>query len=673
MSKNLLGHEKSPYLLQHRDNPVWWYPWGEEAFAAAERENKPIFLSIGYSTCYWCHVMEKDSFEKEDVAAVLNEHFISIKVDREERPDVDQLYMQAVVGLTGHGGWPMSVFLTPQREPFWGGTFFPRAQFLSILKQIHRAWTDERQQIGNSAAAITAFLKEQRESAARGQVSGKLLAQALSEYGRSFDSTDGGFGQAPKFPPSAQISLLLRIARRTKDATAASMAIRTLERMARGGLYDHIGGGFHRYSTDSEWLVPHFEKMLYDNALLVVSYLEAAQTQGGEAFAGIGESTLDYMIRDLRTKEGAFASAEDAGEVGKEGEFYVWTAQELRERLSPPQFLALSEFFEISETGNFEHGATILRLKEGIPWEQTRVEPISGVLETLRMIRSERPRPHLDDKVLTAWNALAISALAKGHQVLGKKEYLEAAQQTARFIRSALWREGKLLRRYRDGESRFDACLEDYAFLIAALVDLYQSDFDADWLVWARELQHQQDERFWDTSGGGYVFADSKDLIASHKEIIDGALPAGNSVAFLNNLRLYEVFAEPTFREHADALAAIYAGAAERFAAAVPKGLQGIDFMLEGGKAIVIIEGDGTGQGADLIRFVHRSFLPNAVLLYDHHARSAKNDLELIRTRTAVDGKTTVFVCRDQRCELPVQDTVAAESLIAHVNPLEIA
>lgn len=657
MTSNQLGREKSPYLRQHRDNPVWWYAWGPEAFAAAREQGKPIFLSIGYSTCYWCHVMEKDSFERDDVAEALNKDFISIKVDREERPDVDDLYMQAVVSLTGHGGWPMSVFLTPELHPFWGGTYFPREHFLNILDQIQHIWKSDPKKIGASAEAITAYLRVNDVPRNEDPIGADLLHGAVSELEQAFDAQDGGFGPAPKFPPSAQLGLLLRLHRRGSSGAIAQMLHRTLDAMARGGIYDQIGGGFHRYSTDKNWLVPHFEKMLYDNALLATLYLDTFRHTKDEGWGIIGRETLDYISRDLKSPEGAFYSAEDAGEVGKEGEFYVWSEADLRRILGDEGFVSFARVVQVMPGGNFEHGTIILTLDSNIPLTLKNEGGFTEARRRLLAARSKRERPHRDEKILVSWNALAISALCTGYQAFDDQNYLSAAQRCAKFINDRLFPDGTLLRRYCDGEARFDACQEDYAFLIAALIDLYESDFNENWLSWARELQDIQDARFWDPERGGYYFSDAKELPARRKEYVDGATPSGNSVALHNALRLHALFGDENYRERAQALVAIYAPIARRHPTAVARALQAVDFMLDRSKEIVILKGESAGGWQELVRLVHQSFIPNKVLAAASADAAQRSIVPLLKGRGLVNGQSNAFVCEHGACQLPTSDS----------------
>ncbi|MBI2082608.1 MAG: thioredoxin domain-containing protein [Deltaproteobacteria bacterium] len=599
--QNHLGQEKSPYLLQHKDNPVHWYAWGDEAFAAARAENKPIFLSIGYSTCYWCHMMEKDSFEKQEVADLLNQYFISIKVDREEHPDVDQIYMDAVVGMTGRGGWPMSVFLTPDLKPFFGGTFFWKDQFMELLNRIHSTWSQEPKKIFGAAEEIMRFLEEKNQAGLPGQVNLDLLKSAFHQFEQSFDETHGGFGMAPKFPPSMGISLLLRIHRRTGNQQALQMATKTLDAMAHSGIYDKIGGGFHRYATREDWNEPHYEKMLYDNALLTTTYLEGYQVTQNKLYSEIVGQTLDYVLREMTDPEGGFYSAQDAGEVGKEGEYYHLNKEE----------------------------------------------------------RAKHEPPHKDDKILTSWNGLMIAAMAKGYQALGDEKYLKAAQKAARFIEKNLYKNRELLRRYREGEAKLKGTLEDYAFLIHGLLALYESDFDPKWLQWAKELQSQQDKLLWDDKDGGYfMIPEGTELIVRKKEFHDGAIPSGNSIAALNLLRLHDLLLEQDYRKKADALFSAALSPLSQYPAGHGQLLQALDYRLDRSKEIAVIGEKGDPRLDEIRRYLHQTFLPNAVYAMGDAG------LPLLEGKTMIDGKTTVYVCEGFTCKKPTTDLEEAKRLI---------
>lgn len=579
---NHLNKSKSPYLLQHKDNPVHWFAWGEDAFEAARKENRPIFLSIGYSTCYWCHMMEKDSFEHQNVADVLNKYFICIKVDREEHPDVDQIYMDAVIALSGNGGWPMSVFLTPDLKPITGATFFWQAQFIQILENIGNLWINEPKKIVEQAQSLTQFLQTKCATPKEEEINADLLKKAFVLYEESFDPRDGGFGHAPKFPHSLNLSLLFRIYQRTQNKTALDISLKTLDAMAHGGIFDHLGGGFHRYATDDSWLTPHFEKMLYDNALLVPAYLEGFEITKKSIYADVARSTLDFVLRELRDSLGGFHCALDAGEADLEGEFYVWKEDELKNILTPQEFKFFKEFYGITPTGNFEHETNILHIPKDQKWDLKKDSLMEASHQKLLEVRQQRKPPHKDDKVLTSWNGLMISAFARGFKILGEKYFLEAAKTCATFIETHLYKDGELLRRYRDGESRFPATLQDYTYLIYGLIDLYSAEPDAHWLAWAQTLQKKCDEILWDEKEGGYFFSDpaAKDLVIQKKEFHDGATPSGNSMAVYNLLRLHTLTGEKEYHEKGERLLKILCAVTKEYPAGYPLTMIAIDYYL---------------------------------------------------------------------------------------------
>jgi len=585
MRENLLSKEKSPYLLQHKNNPVDWHPWDEKAFERAKNEDKPIFLSIGYSTCHWCHVMEHESFENEATAKLLNDNFVSIKVDREERPDLDSVYMSYVQAVSGSGGWPMSVFLTPDKKPFYGGTYFPPQDrwgmpgFPTLLTSIADSWKDRRKEILESADSAVLFLSKEAsaEPAGAGKLSAETLNLAFRRFEEGFDETYGGFGRAPKFPRSHALSLLLRQWLRTKEPAALKIAERTLEAMAQGGLHDQLGGGFHRYSTDALWRIPHFEKMLYDQALLAQTYLDAFQTTGKKEYSQIARQTLDYVLERMTGPEGGFFTAEDADSPDpvdlshkKEGAFYVWERREIIELLADDG-AALCDYYGVEENGNaitdphheFEK-KNVLYIKD--PSKPPSVAVQKARADLLLSVRNKRPRPHLDDKVLTDWNGLMIGAFARAAAVLNEERYRKAAEKAALFIVHTMKdASGNLLHRYRDGEAAIQANLNDYAFLLEAYLYLYEIASEADWLVRAREIAESMIERFWDGGRGGFYLtaSDAEVLISRPKEIYDGALPSGNSVAALALQRLavftgesrYASLASETMEAFADKIA----------------------------------------------------------------------------------------------------------------------
>ncbi len=671
---NRLGKEKSPYLLQHRENPVHWYAWGEEAFQSAQKENKPIFLSIGYSTCYWCHVMEKESFEQQDVADVLNRNFISIKVDREERPDVDDIYMDAVTALTGRGGWPMSVFLTPNGNPFFGGTYFPKDQFLNLLSQIQNAWKNDQPAIIDSGQKILDhFEKAQLNSPI--SLSEETLKKAFLELKGRFDPIDGGFGSAPKFPPSMGISLLLRIYRRTGNKEALQMVTHTLDSMASGGIYDQLGGGFHRYSTDKKWLAPHFEKMLYDNALLAFTYLEAWQVTKKEMYKSVAKETLDYVLKEMTHPQGGFYSAQDAGEVGKEGEFYVWTMEEIEQILGKTNAAPLISFYGVTSKGNFE-GHSILNIDPETDWNKSQQAPMVAARKKLFQKRSQRENPHKDDKVLTAWNGLMIAALSRGFQITQDVRYKKAAQKSARFLKENLWKNNVLLRRYRDGDSRFSGTISDYAFLIYGLLHLYESDFNQEWLDWAIDLQKTQDKLFWDTKEGGYFTSESSDstLIYKRKDTYDGAIPSGNTIAALNLLRLQGFTFQETYKQRAKELLTFLSRFYVRSPSGYAQGLIALDYYLDQTKELVIIDEKSALTPTNEMRsWIYHSFLPNKVVAMGQGTPfEDKSSSPLFWGKKIIDKKTTAYVCENHTCKQPTTEIKKLKKMAEDHKPYRL-
>ncbi|MDP3722254.1 MAG: thioredoxin domain-containing protein [Candidatus Omnitrophota bacterium] len=720
---NRLIHEKSPYLLQHAYNPVDWYPWGEEAFAKAKREDKPVFLSVGYSTCYWCHVMEQESFEHSEVATLMNAHVVSIKVDREERPDVDAIYMQAVMAMTGSGGWPMSVFLTPEGEPFWGGTYIPpddrggRPGFQTILRSIAEAWKARRQEILQSSRSLTQAIQAGAESGASVHLTPAILETAVEQFAQQYDPTHGGFGSAPKFPRSHSLSFLLRTWSRAKDPKTLEMVEGTLEAMARGGIHDHVGGGFHRYSTDGQWLVPHFEKMLYDQALLARTYLEAYHVTGKAHYADVARDIFEYVLRDLRDPQGGFYSAEDAGEVGKEGEFYVWTLQDAERVLGTEDAALFNRFYGVTAGGNFEHGTTILSIDtpreafakaEGLAPEEVR-----GRLETARgkllAARNQRRRPHRDDKVLTDWNGLMIGALAYGARVLEEPRYAKAATAAADFLLERLQaaspaaggtssvgnpsladtpsperisparspagmvpaqsRDGRLLHRFRDGQAALPAFLDDYAFLSWGLLDLYEATFDVRWLREAKRLTQEMIRLFWDEQGAGFALSGrhNERLIATTKELYDGALPSGNSVAALNLVRLGLLTMDNGLNGYAERQLQVFSGQVAQAPHAFPQFLIAVDFWLGPSREIVIAGRPSVPETRAMVRAVHERFLPRTVLALQP-ADETSSDLEALvpfaQAQRPLQGKATAYVCENYVCNLPITDLAKLAALL---------
>ena len=701
---NQLIHEKSPYLLQHAYNPVNWYPWGEQAFQQARKEDKPIFLSIGYSTCHWCHVMERESFSNLDIAAIMNEHFVCIKVDREERPDVDSVYMAFVQTTTGRGGWPMSVFLTNDLKPFYGGTYFPPQQragrpgFPQVLRTIHQQWSDHREKILDSADRITAHLKGLQELPSRKEASlPETLDKGYQWYLRNFDEKLGGFGSAPRFPRPVNLQFLLYYSRLKSQDKASEMVLQTLRGMARGGVNDHLGGGFHRYSTDERWFLPHFEKMLYDQAQLVVAYLEAYQISGDPVLAAVARETLEYVLRDMANPEGGFYSAEDAdsllgfdSEEEAEGAFYVWSEEEIRRHLDEKSAQVFVRLFGVKPEGNvardpFSEFKNKNVLYQARPLEKVAAElsiPVAEVREhrerarrILFQLRGKRPRPLRDDKLLTSWNGLMISALAKASQVLGDGRYLEEARKAARFIRINLYdaESGTLQRRYRAGEARIPGFLDDYAFLIQGLIDLYETSLEEEWLLWSMDLAEHIQNSFWDESQAGFFSTTGQDksVLLRMKDRYDGAEPSPNSVALLNLIRLGNLGGEERLLEKVRRSARAFSGLLEQAPQAMPLMLVALSRVESKPKQIFLA---GQREAADttaLLKEVHRRYLPHRVVFLADGGRAHKrlaSRIEVLDSFRAISGRATAYVCENYVCQLPTSDPAVLGELLDKVD-----
>jgi len=681
---NRLIEETSPYLLQHAHNPVDWLPWGTEAFERAQKEDKPIFLSIGYSTCHWCHVMERESFENEQIAKVMNEHFVSIKVDREQRPDVDEIYMSAVVMMTGSGGWPLSVFLTPEGKPFYGGTYFPprdaygRPGFERLLLSVAEAWKNRRQELVGSAAKMSELLQSQACPTGKNNLSPEILDVAFVSFQNVFDAVNGGFGTAPKFPQPTNLSMLLSYWHRTADNQTLNMVEKTLDAMADGGIYDHIGGGFHRYATDAQWLVPHFEKMLYDQALLSKVYLQAYQITKKECYAQIAREIFDYVLRDMTDPAGSFYSAEDADSEGREGTFYLWDPKQTVIVLDEEQARVFNAYYGVTNQGNFEEGKTILNIKTSMKQleqefrkDQAAIENILTAARTrVFQERAKRIRPHRDEKIITAWNGLMISSLSYGGAVLGKEKYIEAARRSAEFILSTLRKNGRLMRYYRDGQVVEKAFLDDYAFTAMGMLDLYEATFDTKWLIEAKSLSNQMIELFADTETGGFFLAgkDSEKLIARTKPGSDGAIPSGNSVAALVLLKLGRLTMDPHFTEMGDKVLETFSQQLERSPAYSSAMLRALDFRLGPTQEIIIAGNSDASDVKQMLKLIHGKFLPNAVVLLhepDKADSALYNTVPFIKNQTAIDGKATAYVCKNYVCKKPVNNINEFENLIA--------
>ncbi len=698
---NRLVRAKSPYLLLHAHNPVDWYPWGIEAFEKARKENKPIFLSIGYFTCHWCHVMEKESYSDPGVAAILNHYFVAIKVDREERPDIDRLYIAYVEATTGSAGWPLNVLLTPDRKPFFGGTYFPPDQLKSLLQKVADAWSKQHDSITQTAGRAAQQLVEivSKQPPANGDLQHAILDQAYKQISSTYDATNGGFGGAPKFPRPVALCFLLRYYARTGQREALEMTLNTLRSMERGGIHDQLGGGFHRYSTGATWLVPHFEKMLYDQAQLAIVYTEAYQITHDGFYADTTRNILDFALRELRQPRGGFASAEDADSrisSGKpetsEGVFYIWTANEIEEALGKQDAQAFQYAYGVEPDGNIPphqdvrgelkgknvlyeaHSTDEAARKFGLTAEQT-AEKLTAGRKALFDARARRPQPPLDDKIVTAWNGMMISALARASQALDERRYLERAQATAKFLEMYLYdsKTGKLWRSYRAGSPSVDGFLDDYTDLIGGLLDLYQAGFDVHWLRWAVSLQERQDQLFGDPTDGGYFDAGSSDpsLLSRTRDSYDGAEPSPNSTAAMNLLRLAQFTDRVEWRNAAQKTLSAFAAPLQSTPEAVPAMSSALDFRLAQTKQILIAGDPRSHDTRELLRQVNTRFLPNKILLL---ADGGPGQQQLARWLPFVAGahrmkdRATAYVCENYVCKLPTSDPQVMAGLLENRN-----
>jgi uncharacterized protein YyaL (SSP411 family) len=684
-ASNRLRDEKSPYLLQHADNPVNWYPWGDDAFQKAKTEDSPIFLSIGYATCHWCHVMAHESFEDDEVASLLNKDFIAIKVDREERPDVDKIYMFVCQSLTGHGGWPLSIFMTPEGKPFFAGTYFPKSGrlgmpgFVDVLKQIAAMWQEDRGSILKSSEAITAAIQPRSDSdSSVDAVSKETLKRGFTQLAGVFDPAWGGFGAAPKFPTPHHLTFLLRWGRRSADSEGLEMVEKTLSAMRMGGIFDQIGFGFHRYSVDQKWLVPHFEKMLYDQALLAMAYTEAHQATGNLAFARVAGEIFSYVLRDMTSPYGGFYSAEDADSEGKEGLFYVWTPQEVKKHLGEHLGDLFCRFYDITEAGNFEEGRSIPHMpvslqafaaREAV--DMARLDRLlTDARERLFGVREKRIHPLKDDKILTSWNGLMIAALAKAYQVLGDPAYGEAARSATEFILQNLKAaDGGLLRRYRQGDVAYPGYLDDYAFLVWGLIELYEATFYVSYLEEALALNERMIDIFWDQQGGGLYFTGkgNEPLITRSKEIYDGALPSGNSVAALNFLRLARLTGNVELEKRSEQLAGAFAAAVVDQPIAYTQLLVALDFMIGPSQEIVVAGDPGLDTTRAMLGAIQRRFLPNKVLLLRPQGAEGERLTALspfVEGMASTDHQPTVYICEQYACRAPIKDMGQLESAL---------
>jgi uncharacterized protein len=674
---NRLAREKSPYLLQHQFNPVDWQAWGEAAFAQARAEHKPIFLSIGYSTCHWCHVMERESFENEELAKYLNAHFICIKVDREERPDVDKIYMTFVQAMTGQGGWPLNVFLTPDLKPFYGGTYFPpdnrygRPGFPQLLERLAQLWETRRDELTNSAAQMRERLEVATASAV--STNARATPEAINAAGalfkQSYDPHHGGFGGAPKFPQPSQPQFLLRYAKRFNDPEAVRMVLHTCDRMAAGGIHDQLGGGFARYSVDAEWLVPHFEKMLYDNAQLTQLYLDAYLVSGEQRFAEVAKDILAYVLRDMTHPEGGFYSAEDADSEGHEGKFYCWTRAELSKLLTADEFKVAARYFALTEQGNFvDHSHPQPLANQNIlsivapELPESDQALLASAKQKMFTERAKRIRPHLDDKVLASWNGLMLGAFARAYAVLGDEHYHVAAEKNLAFLKAKLWdaKTKTLYHRWRDGERDQVQLLEGYSFLLSGVVELYEATLEPQHLEFAIHIAESMLARFYDEANGGFwqSAAGAKDLILRVKEDYDGAEPSGNSVAAMSLLKLGKITERKEFTEAGEKTLGLFANRLEQLPQAVPYLLQALDFSLEEPRRAVVVGDASSAQTGSLLRAVHAVYQPNKVVLGNSGAVEP-----FAKTLPAKDGPV-VYLCTGTACQPPTSDSEKVKALM---------
>ena len=670
---NRLFKEKSPYLLQHAFNLVDWYPWGEEAFAKARSEDKPIFLSIGYSTCHWCHQMAHESFEDERVASILNEKFVSIKVDREERPDLDEVYMKSVMTLTGHGGWPLSVFLTTDLKPFYGGTYwppFPRnglPGFGDVLNFIAETWKSKRQEVVLSSEEITKAISNEYALKGQGTLSKLLLDNAYAVVLSTHDSQFGGFGRAPKFPLPSYLDFLLRYNARTGKGSALTPVLKTLDTMAAGGIHDHLAGGFHRYSTDRYWLVPHFEKMLYDNALLARVYADAFRATRMGRYAATARDTLDWVLEEMTSSEGGFYSAQDADTRDGEGYYYTWKPDEVSKVIGEKDGALFCEFYGVTKEGNFEGKRSILSVSSTLEKAATKfglsIEEAENDLARAKAVlltaRRERTRPSVDDKILAAWNGLAISGFACAYQALQDERYLEAASKSAEFVLAKLVKKGTspmLFRRYRDGDVAIEGNLEDYSFLIAGLLDLYEASFEKRWISAAIVLADEMVALFWDIDGGGFFLKPPRGDIVAIKEGYDGPTPSGNSIAAMDLLRLAEFTGNKDRREMAETTLKLFADAMESNPTGYLEMLGAVDFSFAA-KEVVVARGWEQGELEAMVREIRTRYLPTKVLALADGSDPAM--AQLTEGKASIKGRPTVYVCENFACKAPVTDLVA--------------
>ena len=691
--QNRLANEKSPYLLQHAGNPVDWYPWGEEAFEKAAREDKPILLSIGYSTCHWCHVMEHESFEDPDVARLMNEAFVSIKVDREERPDIDAIYMTVCQILSKGGcGWPLNIVMTPDRKPFFAATYIPkearfgRAGMVDLVPKIKEIWDTQREEVIRSAESITAAMRkaaDTRAEAGTGAPGMSALTTGFNQLHGRFDEIHGGFGTRPKFPTPHNLVFLLRYWKRTGDEEALFLVEKTLTEMRLGGIYDHVGFGFHRYSTDPEWLLPHFEKMLYDQALLIMAYTEAYEATRKEAYKKTAQEIIAYVLRDMTSPEGGFYSAEDADSEGVEGKFYVWTTEELEAILREEDGGLIARLYNALPGGNFSEEASGESSGENILYLRSPLDEIAGsfgpnaagILERVERARKKlfearekRIHPYKDDKILTDWNGLMIAALSKAAAAFGEPAYSEAAKKAAGFLLMTMRGEGgRLLHRYRTEEAGITAHADDYAFLIWGLLELYEATFETEYLKTAIALQKDMNEHYLDTERGGYYFTanDAEEMIIRHKEVYDGAVPSANSAALLNLLRIGRITGDASYEEAAGNLAKAFSAAVDQAPSAYTQLLLGLDFGIGPSYEIVLAGERGSEDTEKMIDALRKVYAPNKIVLLRDSGPGITDIAPFTKEQETIGGKAAAYVCMNYECDLPVTDPEKVRELLS--------
>jgi len=667
---NHLIHETSPYLLQHAHNPVDWYSWGDEAFRKAKNENRPILLSIGYSACHWCHVMERESFEDERIAALMNDLFVNIKVDREERPDLDEIYMNAVQMLTGRGGWPMTVFLTPEGKPFYGGTYFPPEDrygvpgFPKILQGVANAYREKPQDVERSVEQILAALQRMSLSTESQQpFSSDIIGQSAEQLAQAYDTDHGGLGKAPKFPNVGVYELFLRHYHHSKGSRFLEMVTHTLTKMARGGIYDHLGGGFHRYSVDEKWLVPHFEKMLYDNAQLVRIYAQVYCVTGEPLFKQVVDETINYLMREMLHTGGGFYSTQDADSEGEEGKFFVWTEEEISQILGEEASEIFCRIYDVSEEGNFEEKNIlhpILTLEQASKFFRRDLKEIESLVSDAKrklfQEREKRPKPFRDEKILTSWNGLMLSGFAEAIKISPHPSYLEATNRTVDFIFTKMFRDGHLLHTYKSGTAKILGYLDDYAFLAAGLLDLFEATVNRAHLDRALELAEIMLHEFWDEAGGGFFYTgrSHERLIAQSKPIFDGSIPSGNAVATQVLLRLYHYTGKEDYLKRAERILRAYYNAMENQPFGFAHMLAALDFYLQKPKEVVLVGDKKEPKTLELLTKIHSLYVPNMTLQLASPDDSLEKVSPLLAGKKQFEGKTTVYVCHNFTCSRPV-------------------